>query len=103
MFDTQRALIRAETGLIAARATALAETGELISSFGIQIMRPDEGEWDWDADLSGDFSVCPNEPIGFIEVDFDDVFDRVKRSQSPEGGCGTLADVPSFNAIDIAR
>lgn len=83
LFDTQRALIRAETGLIAARATALAETGELISSFGIQIMRPDEGEWDWDADLSGDFSVCPNEPIGFIEVDFDDVFDRVKRSQEP--------------------
>ena len=46
-------------------------------------MRADEGEWDWDADLSGDFRVCPSEPIGFIEVDFDDVYDRVKRSQEP--------------------
>lgn len=80
LFDTQRALNRAKTELIAARATALAEAGSLLSAFGVSMTRPDAEEWAWDASLSSAYAVCPDEPTESIAVDFDAVYDRVQKS-----------------------
>ena len=83
LYDTQRALVRAETGLIAARATALAEAGELLSSFGVTIDRPLGDEWGWDPSLSSAFATCPNDPTQSIDVDFEAIYDRLQRSLVP--------------------
>lgn len=80
LFDTQRALVRAETGLIGARAKALAEAGSLLSAFGVGMTRPDTQDWEWDASLSNAYTVCPEEPTEEVTVDFDAVYDRVQRS-----------------------
>lgn len=83
LYDTQRALVRAETGLIAARATALAEAGELLVSFGVTIDRPAGDEWGWDPSLSGAFTACPNDPTESVEVDFEAIYDRLQHSLEP--------------------
>lgn len=83
LYDTQRAFVRAETGLVAARATALAEAGELLTSFGVTIDRLSGDEWDWDPSLSSAFATCPNDPTGSVEVDFDAIYDRLQRSSEP--------------------
>ena len=83
LYDTQRALVRAETGLIAARATALAEAGELLQSFGVTIDRSAGDEWDWDPSLSSAFATCPNDPTDSVEVDFEAIYDRLQRSLEP--------------------
>jgi len=80
LFDTQRALVRAETGLIGARARSLAEAGELLSAFGVGMTRPDIEDWMWDASLSSAYSSCPDEPTESITVDFDAVYERVQQS-----------------------
>ena len=83
LYDTQIAFVRAETGLIAARATALAEAGELLTSFGVTIDRLSGDEWDWDPSLSSAFASCPNDPTDPVEVDFDNIYDRFIRSAEP--------------------
>ena len=83
LYDTQRAFVRSETGLIAARATALAEAGELLSSFGVTIDRPLGDEWGWDPSLSSAFATCPNDPTESVEVDFEAIYDRLQRSLEP--------------------
>lgn len=80
LFDTQRALVRAETSLIGARAKALAEAGSLLSAFGVAVSRPYTQDWEWDASLSNAFDVCPEEPTEAISVDFDAVYERVQQS-----------------------
>jgi len=80
LFDTQRALVRAETGLVGARAKALAEAGSLLSAFGVEMTRPDVQDWEWDASLSSAYAVCPEEPTEAITVDFEAVYDRVQKS-----------------------
>jgi len=80
LFDTQRALVRAETGLIGARAKALAEAGGLLSAFGVGMTRPGTEDWEWNASLSSAYSACPDEPTESIVVDFDTVYERVKQS-----------------------
>lgn len=82
LFDTQRALVRAETGLIARRAKALAEAGALLSAFGVAMDRPDTADWEWEASLSSAYAVCADEPTESVTVDFDAVYDRVKQSLS---------------------
>lgn len=84
LFDTERALARAEAGLISARATALAEAGELLSAFGVTIQRPDAGEWDWDSSLSSAFAACPSEPTESVDVDFDAVYDRMMQTNDAQ-------------------
>lgn len=83
LYDTQRALVRAEVSLVSARATALAEAGELLSSFGVTINRPAGGKWEWDPSLSSAFASCPNDPTDPVEVDFDNIYDRFIRSAEP--------------------
>ena len=80
VFDTQRALIRAQTGLIAARAKALAESGELVSNFGVNITRPMADEWAWEPNKGRLFDVCPSESTDAVDIDFEDIYDRVNRS-----------------------
>ncbi len=80
LFDTQRALVRAETRLVGARAKALAEAGSLLSAFGVEMTRPDVQDWEWDASLSSAYAVCPEEPTEAITVDFEAVYDRVQKS-----------------------
>jgi adhesin transport system outer membrane protein len=80
LFDTQRALVRAETGLVGARAKALAEAGSLLSAFGVEMTRPDVQDSEWDASLSSAYAVCPEEPTEAITVDFEAVYDRVQKS-----------------------
>ena len=80
LFDTQRALVRAETGLIGARAKALAEAGSLLSAFGVGMTRPDTQDWEWDASLSSAYAACPEEPTEEVTVDFDAVYSRVQQS-----------------------
>lgn len=80
VFDTQRALIRAQTGLIAARAKALAESGELVSNFGVNITRPMTDEWAWEPNKGRLFDVCPSESTDAVDIDFEDIYDRVNRS-----------------------
>ena len=80
LFDTQRALVRAETGFISARAKALAEAGMLLSGFGVSMTRPDWKDWMWDASLSSAYASCPDEPTESITVDFDAVYERVQQS-----------------------
>ena len=87
LFNTQRALVRAETGLIARRAKALAEAGELLSAFGVAMTRQGTEGWEWDASLSRQYTLCPDEPTEPIAVDFDAVYNRVQQSQDkPFGG-----------------
>jgi len=83
LYDTQRSFVRAETELIASRATALAEAGELLSSFGVTIDRPVGDEWEWDPSLSRAFAACPNDPTESVEVDFEAIYDRLQRSLEP--------------------
>ena len=64
-------------------ATALAEAGELLTSFGVTIDRLSGDEWDWDPSLSSAFATCPNDPTGSVEVDFDAIYDRLQRSSEP--------------------
>ena len=80
LFDTQRALVRAETSLIGARAKALAEAGSLLSAFGVGINRPDTEDWAWDASLSSAYALCPEDPTEAVTVDFDAVYKRVQQS-----------------------
>lgn len=80
LFDTQRALVRAETDLIAARAKALAEAGSLLSALGVDMIRPDTEDWAWDASLSSAYALCPDEPTEAVIVDFDAVYKRVQQS-----------------------
>jgi adhesin transport system outer membrane protein len=79
-FDTQRALARAKTGLILARAKALAEAGSLLAAFGVSIVRPDSLDWQWDPALSSAYAQCPSVPTEAIDVDFEDIYDRLQRS-----------------------
>jgi adhesin transport system outer membrane protein len=83
LYDTQRALARAEVSLVSARATALAEAGELLASFGVTINRPAGEKWDWDPSLSNAFASCPADPTDPVDVDFDDIYDRFIRSEDP--------------------
>ena len=80
LFDTQRALIRAEIGLISARATALAEAGSLLSAFGVSMTRPDAADWQWDPSLSAAYAECPNAPTEGADVDFEAIYDRLHDS-----------------------
>jgi len=80
LFDTQRALIRAEIGLISARATALAEAGSLLSAFGVSMTRPDAADWQWDPSLSAAYAECPNVPTEGADVDFEAIYDRLHDS-----------------------
>ena len=82
LFNTQRALVRAETGLIARRAKALAEAGELLSAFGVVMTRQGTEGWEWDASLSSQYTLCPDEPTEPVAVDFDAVYERVQQSLS---------------------
>ena len=82
LFNTQRALVRAETGLIARRAKALAEAGELLSAFGVAMSRQGTEGWEWDASLSSQYALCPDEPTEPVAVDFDAVYERVQQSLS---------------------
>ena len=79
-FDTQRALARAKTGLILARAKALAEAGSLLAAFGVSIVRPESLDWQWDPALSSAYAQCPSVPTEAIDVDFEDIYDRLQRS-----------------------
>jgi adhesin transport system outer membrane protein len=80
LFDTQRALIRAEIGLISARATALAEAGSLLSAFGVSMTRPNAADWQWDPSLSAAYAECPNVPTEGADVDFEAIYDRLHDS-----------------------
>ena len=82
LFDTQRALVRAETDLIAARARALAESGTLLSAFGVSMERPEAEAWEWDSSLSSAYALCADEPTESVDVDFEDVYKRVQQSLS---------------------
>ena len=82
LFNTQRALVRAETGLIARRAKALAEAGELLSAFGVAMSRQGTKGWEWDTSLSSQYALCPDEPTEPVAVDFDAVYERVQQSLS---------------------
>ena len=78
--DTQRELARAETGLIRVRAKALAEAGSLLAAFGVSMVRPDSLDWQWDPALSSAYAQCPSVPTEAIDVDFEDIDDRLQRS-----------------------